>query len=121
MKTAQDPRHIKRTEVMQELFAWDFHHQKKSPSQIEPILDKLAVIDAMIEKAAPTWPINKINKIDLAIIRQAAFELTQTAKVPVKVVIDEAVELAKAFGSDSSASFVNGVLGKLIIDNNITT
>ena len=104
---------------MQELFAWDFD-QKKTPAQIEPILDNLGAIDAMIGKVAPTWPINKINKIDLAILRQAAYELTNSEKVPVKVVVDEAVELAKAFGSDSSPSFVNGVLGKLIIDNNIT-
>jgi len=106
---------------MQELFAWDFHQEKKPLSQIEQILDNLPSIDAMIEKAAPAWPINKINKIDLAIVRQATFELTHSSKIPVKVIIDEAVELAKAFGSDSSPGFVNGVLGKLIIDNNITT
>ena len=75
----------------------------------------------MIAKAAPAWPIEKINKIDLSILRLAAYELTLDNQAPPKVVVDEAIELAKKFGSESSPGFVNGVLGKLIIDNNITT
>ena len=66
----------------------------------------------MIQKAAPAWPIDKLNRIDLAILRLAVFELTRS-DTPPKVVIDEAVELAKEFGSEASASFVNGVLGTI--------
>ena len=65
-----------------------------------------------IKKAAPTWPIEKLNKIDLAILRLAVFEL-ENQQTPPKVVIDEAIELAKEFGAESSASFVNGVLGTI--------
>ena len=66
----------------------------------------------MIKKAAPAWPVEKLNKIDLAILRVAVYELTNT-KTPPKVIIDEAVEIAKKYGSEKSASFVNGVLGTI--------
>ena len=58
------------------------------------------------------WPVDKLNKIDLAILRLAIYEL-ENLEVPPKVVIDEAVELAKEFGSENSPSFVNGVLGTI--------
>lgn len=114
MKSIHDPRHLKRIKLMQELFAWDFSKQQpQQTSEISPIIDQLAKIDAQIVSCAPTWPINKINKIDLAILRLAIFELTNS-QVSEKVIIDEAVELAKSFGSNSSPAFVNGVLGKII-------
>lgn len=69
-------------------------------------------IDKIITKAAPAWPIDKINKIDLAILRFAVYELMEKV-TPQKVVIDEAVEIAKEYGSESSSSFVNGVLGTI--------
>ncbi|MBI4038204.1 transcription antitermination factor NusB [Candidatus Daviesbacteria bacterium] len=112
MKTSRDPRHQKRVRLIQQLFSWDLN--KTTPkSTLKDIVDKLAEIDERIKKAAPQWPIEKINRIDLAILRLAAFELL-LKKTPPKVVIDEAVELAKKYGSDSSSAFVNGVLGKLI-------
>lgn len=121
MKTSKDPRHLERIKIMQELFAWGF---KRSDSLIsltsKAIIDNLSQIDNIIEKAAPSWSIEKINKIDLAILRLATYELLKKAN-PVKVVVDEAVELAKEYGSESSPSFINGALGKIILDNNITT
>ncbi len=117
MKTAKDPRHLKRIKLMQDLYAWGFN-PNHSPefAAIGYIIKKLPKIDKLIEEAAPTWPINKINRIDLSILRQAIYELVENKKekVPPKVIVDEAVELAKQYGSDSSPSFINGVLGKLI-------
>ncbi len=72
-----------------------------------------AKIDRMITKAAPEWPITKINKVDLAILRNAVGELS-AGKTPLKVVADEAVELAKEYGSEASPGFVNGVLGTIL-------
>lgn len=69
-------------------------------------------LDGLIQPIAPEWPLEQISRIDRTILRMAMFELTQMAdKVPPKVAINEAVELAKAFGSDNSSKFVNGVLG----------
>ena len=72
------------------------------------------LIDQKIAKAAPEYPIEKINKTDLAILRLAVYELLLEKSQPAKVIIDEAVELAKEYGGDSSPAFVNGALGKLI-------
>jgi len=58
------------------------------------------------------WPVDKLNKIDLAILRLAIYEL-ERKKTPPKVIIDEAVELAKEFGGENSPSFINGVLGTI--------
>ncbi len=76
------------------------------------VADKSADLDALIQPIAPEWPIDQIARIDRAILRIAVYELTECRDiVPPKVVINEAVELAKAFGSDNSSKFVNGVLG----------
>lgn len=112
MKTAKDPRHQKRREAVKFLFADEFTKQQKYPEVVEKILKNKNEIDKIIANSAPTWPIEKINKIDLAILRYSVWEL-QNEDTPPKVVIDEAVELAKEFGSESSASFVNGVLGSV--------
>src|SRR5258708_38026972 len=122
MKTSKDPRHLERIKVMQELFAWDFQENSKFTHPVsQEIVDNVEKTDEYIKEAAPTWPIEKVNKIDLAILRQAVFELMFVKQVPPKVVIDEAVEIAKEYGSDSSPSFINGALGKLIIDYKIET
>lgn len=102
MKTASDPRHQKRIRLMQKIFASSFQ-----PSHVLPTIDK------KIEIAAPEWPLGKIAKIDLAILRVAVHELLEH-KEPEKVIIDEAVELAKEFGNDHSPKFVNGVLGTIL-------
>ncbi len=71
----------------------------------------LQKIDGIIAPVAPEWPIEQIARIDRAILRIAVYELLHSKDVPPKVVINEAVELAKAFGSENSSKFVNGVLG----------
>ena len=70
-------------------------------------------IDQNIQGFAPAWPIEQIPVIDRNILRLAIFEILINNKVPVKVAINEAVELAKTFGADSSSKFVNGVLGSV--------
>lgn len=112
MKTAQDPRHLKRIEAIQELFADSFAKQQKVSGLVKAILANKKTIDDKIKSAAPTWPIRKLNKIDLAILRLSVYELEKKSAPP-KVIIDEAVELAKTFGSENSPSFINGVLGTI--------
>jgi len=110
MKSASDPRHIKRQKTVKCLFAESFTHQGELTPQAKKVMAHSKKLDKQIEKAAPTWPIEKLNRIDLSILRLAIYELDQ-GKIPPKVVIDEAVELAKEFGSENSPSFINGVLG----------
>lgn len=124
MKTATDPRHIKRREAVKALFAETFIHAPlrgviftKLPELAQKVLTSQKRIDAKIEKSAPEWPIAKLNKIDLVVLRLAVYELEEGATPP-KVIIDEAVELAKEFGSESSSSFVNGVLGTIYKEEN---
>ena len=71
-------------------------------------------LDSLIARYAPEWPVNQIAVIDRNILRLAAYELLVGKDTPIKVAINEAVELAKQFGSDSSGRFVNGVLGTLV-------
>ena len=76
-------------------------------------LEHLSKIDAIIEKAAPAWPIEQITAVDRAVLRLGLYELLMGNRdeVPPKVAINEAIELGKAFGGESSGKFVNGVLG----------
>ncbi len=111
MKTAYDPRHRRREELVQLLFAASF--QKDHNKAINPIWRSRKKIDPLISAAAPEWPLDKLNPLDLAILRLAVFELVIDNTEPVKVIIDEAVELAKQFGGSTSPSFVNGVLGTI--------
>lgn len=80
------------------------------------IANEQGKIDKIISKAAPEWPIKQINRIDLAILRLAIFELIIAPSEPSKAVIDEAIELAKSFGSEKSPGFINGVLGTVLKD-----
>jgi N utilization substance protein B len=120
---------------MQSLFEWDFYGKKGDLSEIlqrnldefgpgleetgfaqdlsSGVVEKMATIDGIIEKAAPQWPIEQISVIDRNILRLGLFELLYEDKkaVPPKVAINEAIELAKNFGGESSGKFVNGVLG----------
>lgn len=76
------------------------------------VSSKAADLDTIIQPIAPEWPIDQIARVDRSILRIAIYELTECQDVvPPKVAINEAVELAKAFGSDNSSKFVNGVLG----------
>ena len=103
MKTSHDPRHQNRIERMQKLFTQSFQGNTHNQS-----------IDKAIQTAAPEWPTEKIAKIDLAILRLAACELMVEKKEPPKVIIDEAIELAKTYGNENSPKFVNGVLGTIL-------
>lgn len=120
MKTAKDPRHLRRIKLMQKLFSWGFTPKKPAES-IKKITSHLKKIDRLISKSAPDRPIEQINKIDLAILRLSTFELIIKKDAPLKVIIDEAVELGKQYGSDSSASFINGALGRLVEIEKIKT
>jgi N utilization substance protein B len=71
-------------------------------------------LDEMIGPVAPEWPIEQIARMDRVILRIGVYELTLDKSVPPKVVINEAVELAKAFGGDNSSKFINGVLGTIL-------
>ncbi len=129
-------RHLSRSIVLQTLFEWDFAVSKElDPKEmlqrnteefgpglddfnfmyglLDGILKKKAVIDEVIEKAAPDWPIEKISVVDRNILRIGLYELVfgDKEQVPPKVAINEAIELAKNFGGENSSKFVNGVLG----------
>ncbi|MBA7572147.1 Transcription antitermination protein NusB [subsurface metagenome] len=80
---------------------------------VSGVIQNKEKIDLNIQNFAPAWPIEQIPVVDRNILRLAIFEILLDNKVPVKVAINEAVELAKAFGSDNSAKFVNGVLGSV--------
>lgn len=116
MKSSQDPRHVKRAKKVQAMFAYSY--QKKSRAIIKEIVDNLPKIDSLIQQSAPDWPLEKINRVDLAILRVASHEIVFDDTVPAKVSIDEAVEIAKKYGAESSPAFVNGVLGTILSKNN---
>jgi N utilization substance protein B len=81
-------------------------------SLVRGVLDKVSELDEKLQPLAPEWPLAQISRIDHTILRIGLYELLWCAEfVPAKVAINEAVELAKAFGSDNSSKFVNGVLG----------
>ncbi len=131
-------RHLQRSIAMQTLFEWDFQGGKNEESQailkrnleefapgvedtifarhlVEGTLREQKIIDALIEKCAPEWPISQVTVIDRNVLRLGIYELMfgNYDEVPPKVAINEAIELAKSFGSDSSPRFVNGVLGTI--------
>jgi N utilization substance protein B len=81
---------------------------------VEGISKHEAELDAKLQPVAPEWPIDQIARMDRIVLRMGLYELENEADVPPKVVINEAVELAKAFGGDNSSKFVNGVLGTLL-------
>lgn len=129
-------RHLGRIVAMQTLYEFDFRGGGEAGLDIKPILDRnLAqfadsiedtnfvhdVVDGVLEHqgdidniigpAAPDWPVEQIAKIDKIVLRIGIYELMIKRDVPPKVAINEAVELAKAFGGENSSKFVNGVLG----------
>lgn len=98
---------------MSALFSDSFQSQYKNNVKLAKIYKNLNSIDKLIKDSAPQFPVDKIARVDVAILRLAIFELVVEKQNPAKVVIDEAIELAKEFGSDSSSSFINGVLGTI--------
>jgi len=128
-------RQLIRSIVLQSLYEWDFYKQKKNLLDIvkrnlkdfgpgleendfiwrllKGIIFHFKEIDKIIEKAAPQWPIDKVALIDRNVLRIGLYELLFADKneIPPKVAINEAIELAKNFGGQSSFKFVNGVMG----------
>ena len=119
-----DLRHQKRVKRMQQIFALTFDPDNqasylssldpKEKEFLEAFLKKQPEIDGRIATVATERPLPQTNKLDLAILRSIMFE-SMSKTTPPKVLIDEAVELAKEFGAEGSPKFVNGVLGKLLI------
>lgn len=115
---ASDLRHTRRIEAVENLFAYSF----VQPAFITPhksdlfdeVVPKIKEIDEKIVEFAPKFPIDRLSKIDLAILRLAIYELKINPVEPIKVVINEAIELAKELGGEKSYTFINGVLAKLI-------
>lgn len=120
MKTATDPRHQKRISILKDLFALSFHPHQKVHEETQKILELQVKVDEIIQKAAPEWPLDKVSKTDLAVLRLSVYELIFSKSEPPKVIIDEAVELAKEFGGASSGPFVNGVLGTVLKNHDQT-
>jgi N utilization substance protein B len=120
---------------MQTLYEWDFKSKKISDidniskrnidnfkedcdkefilDNIKGIVENVDEIDKTISKSAQEWPLDQIAVIDKTILRIAVYELMYAKNIPPKVVINEAVELAKSYGSENSSKFINGVLGTL--------
>lgn len=118
-QTSLDQRHEKRIRRFQALFAFSFDKGTYDPtfeSYIKQFQENQISIDQQIAEAAPEWPLDQMNRLDLAVLRATLLE-SLTKKTPKKVLINEAIEIAKEFGAETSAKFVNGVLGKLLIDS----
>ncbi len=97
-------------------FAPDFSDQGFSEGLIRGVMEHQAEIDATITKYAPEWPLEQITIVDRNVLRLGVYELTFAPDVPPKVAINEAIEVAKGFGGESSGKFVNGVLGAIFRD-----
>lgn len=115
MKRKSDPRHLARRDLIEKLFAWSFDEsQSHGNMRFHNILPHVNAINEIIQKTAPQWPLDQINRLDLSVLRLAIYELFFEPETPSKVVIDEAVELGKEYGTDSSGPFINGVLGNVM-------
>lgn len=81
--------------------------------EVEGVKEHISEIDEMIANVAKGWTIDRMSKVDLAILRLAVYEMKYSEETPVSVAVNEAVELAKKFSSDQAPAFINGILGKL--------
>mgnify|MGYP001567076084 CR=1 FL=1 len=115
MKTAHDPRHIRRIKAVKALFAHSFLADQDLDSDLaKKVITSIKKIDSIITKCAPEWPLSQINRLDLSVLRLAVYEFLKKKSTPPKVIIDEAIELGKRYGSSSSGSFINGVLASAL-------
>ncbi len=125
-----------REQIFKLLFRAEFYEERDMPEQLQlffeeldqkenkdtvyiqtkfkEILSHLAEIDAMVNQVAQGWKTTRMGKVDLTLIRLAVYEIKFEEDVPAGVAINEAVELAKSYGTDDSSSFVNGILAKLV-------
>lgn len=131
-------RHLSRSVAMQSLYEWDFRGRKEAELEgiikrnleefapgmeetefakelVNGVIEKIDELDAVIEKAAPAWPINQVAIVDRNVLRIGIYELLfgNRDEVPPKVAINEAIELAKSYGGENSGKFINGVLGTI--------
>ena len=83
-------------------------------TKFKNIVDVVDDIDKVIDEASVGWQLNRMNKLDLTVLRLAVYEIQYDEDIPDKVAINEAVEIAKKFGGDNSPSFVNGILAKIV-------
>lgn len=129
-------RHLSRSIAMQSLYEWDFKSKKQNELKeivernikefgpglddcdftrqiVNGVVKNISKLDKIIEKSAPEWPIDQITTVDRNVLRIGLYELLfgKRDEVPPKVAINEAIELAKNFGGESSGKFINGVLG----------
>ncbi|OIP06152.1 transcription antitermination factor NusB [Candidatus Berkelbacteria bacterium CG_4_9_14_3_um_filter_39_23] len=131
-------RHLSRTLAMQIVYEWDFIGKKNldeiknrsyeifardldneyADKIIDGVTKNVDTLDKKIIEVAPDWPIEQVANINKAILRVSIFELENFADIPPKVIINEAVELAKSFGGSNSFKFVNGVLGTIYRKSN---
>lgn len=134
--TAMSNRHLARTIAMQSLYEWDFNQKNRdeitsilkqnlkefapdfddkgfAESIVKGVMDHLEEINSLIIKYAPEWPLDQITVVDRNVLRIGIQELKFAPEIPPKVAINEAIELAKTFGGESSGKFVNGVLGTI--------
>lgn len=131
-------RHLGRTIALQSLFEWDFYSGqkpiedalKRNVAEFEPkfkdvdftntlvqgVLAHSTELNDLIRKYAPDWPLEQITLVDRNVLRIGLYELKYDKDIPPKVAINEAIELAKTFGGDSSGRFVNGVMGSIYRD-----
>ena len=125
-----------REQIFKLLFRAEFYEEEELPEQVQlffeeldkkeekdisyiqektqQILARLPEIDGLINEAAKGWKTSRMGKVDLTLIRLAVYEIKFEEEIPTGVAINEAVELAKSYGTDDSASFVNGILAKLV-------
>jgi len=136
-------RHLARTIAMQTLFSWDFNGKQEPDlnklieqnfrqfapkfndhgfvtSIINGVIKNQAAIDKYITQYATEWPLDQITIVDRNILRLGVYELLFDKDIPAKVAINEAIEIAKTFGGESSGKFVNGVLGAIYKDVGLT-
>ena len=109
MKTAKDPRHLHRIELMQSLYTYGV--AGTVDDKILEIIGQIDRIDALIIRIAPKHPLAQMNKVDLALLRLGVFELLQNEKPA--IIIDELVEIAKEYGADESSNFVHATVDKI--------
>ena len=97
-------------EGMRELEEEDRAYMEK---KYDGVSEKLETIDAMLNQYSSGWKTSRMSKVDLNILRLAVYEMLYDETIPARVAINEAIEIAKSFGGEASASFVNGILGKI--------
>ena len=114
-------RHTVETSLAARVDAWGLSKEAASYARelVIGVVNELEEIDGLIHSFAPTWPVDQLPSVERNVLRVAIFEIISGAGTPPKVAVNEAVELAKSFGSESSPKFVNGVLGSVLAAQNV--